>query len=383
MNNLQDTIVETKKTILDAMDTTSTITPEVIDIRDKYVFMEDTIEALDLAFGSNFEDRKRNIVLYGRGGNAKSSIIEDFYKNKGIKPFVLTMGQGMTIEKLFGGVDISHFIGENPTGKIEYLVENSFMNHEFVVFEELFDCPSEVLESLKDVLSSGILRQGGQIYPLKTRQIICATNRLRTDYAKDASIAALLERFPLEVKTEWKEYTSIQYSVLLSKRLGDADPLLVSILHEMNKKGKTISPRIALVAGELMQQCGPDCLRFIADFASEKEVLDEAMKNFKLSMELRRSEQDFKKLLIDYDTKFGDTNPEEIPSKELEIFIKEFTKVSEKVDKFKATDALLDMHTKLKRSITEVLMTTKRLLETTTTINTLDLNEDTIDSNSF
>lgn len=68
MNNLQDTIIETKKTILDAMDTTSTITPEVIDIRDKYVFMEDTIEALDLAFGSNFEDRKRNIVLYGRGG---------------------------------------------------------------------------------------------------------------------------------------------------------------------------------------------------------------------------------------------------------------------------------------------------------------------------
>jgi hypothetical protein len=304
--------------------------------------------------------------------NGKSSLIEDFYKNKGIKPFVLTMGQGMTIEKLFGGVDISHFIGANPTGKIEYLVENSFMNHEFVVFEELFDCPSEILEALKDVLSSGILRQGGQIFKIKTRQIICATNRLRTDYAKDASIVALLERFPLEVKTEWKEYTSIQYSILLNNRIGHADPLLVSILHEMNKKGKTISPRIALVAGELMQQCGPDCLRFIADFATEKEVLEETMKTFKLSLELRKCEEEFTTLLSNYDSKYSDIETEEIPTRELEIFVAELTKIQARVDKFKASDSLIDSHTKLKKLVTEVITTTKRSMEVKSTIDKID-----------
>jgi hypothetical protein len=50
------------------MDTTITETTPTIDLANKYVFMEDTIEGLELAFGQNLEDPKRNIVLYGRGG---------------------------------------------------------------------------------------------------------------------------------------------------------------------------------------------------------------------------------------------------------------------------------------------------------------------------
>lgn len=189
---------------------------------------------------------------------------------------------------------------------------------------------------------------------------------------KDASIVALLERFPLEVKTEWKEYTSIQYSILLNNRIGHADPLLVSILHEMNKKGKTISPRIALVAGELMQQCGPDCLRFIADFATEKEVLEETMKTFKLSLELRKCEEEFTTLLSNYDSKYSDIETEEIPTRELEIFVAELTKIQARVDKFKASDSLIDSHTKLKKLVTEVITTTKRSMEVKSTIDKID-----------
>jgi hypothetical protein len=68
--NLTDTIVETttKPTFSEAMDTTITETTPTIDLANKYVFMEDTIEGLELAFGQNLEDPKRNIVLYGRGG---------------------------------------------------------------------------------------------------------------------------------------------------------------------------------------------------------------------------------------------------------------------------------------------------------------------------
>jgi hypothetical protein len=41
--------------------------------------------------------------------------------------------------------------------EFEYLVENSFMNHEYVVFEEMMDAPDFILEQLKDILSSRCL----------------------------------------------------------------------------------------------------------------------------------------------------------------------------------------------------------------------------------
>jgi hypothetical protein len=52
---------------------------------------------------------------------------------------------------LFGGLDINKFHDE---GVLEYLLDNSFMNHEYVVFEEMMDAPDFILEQLKDILSS-------------------------------------------------------------------------------------------------------------------------------------------------------------------------------------------------------------------------------------
>ena len=75
-------------------------------------------------------------------GHGKSEITLDFLKAKGINPYIITMGTGMTTDRLFGGLDIPTF---EKTGKIEYLVENSFMNHEYVIFEEMFDAPDFIL----------------------------------------------------------------------------------------------------------------------------------------------------------------------------------------------------------------------------------------------
>jgi dihydrofolate reductase len=106
--------------------------------KNKFVFTENLEKALNLAFSS-----EENIILFGKGGFAKSEFSNAFFNNLSITPFVQTMGSGTTTDRLFGGIDIKSF---NETGKIEYLVENSFMNHEYVIFEELFDAPDYILE---------------------------------------------------------------------------------------------------------------------------------------------------------------------------------------------------------------------------------------------
>jgi hypothetical protein len=251
--------------------------PEVkkSSLLNNYVFMETVEKALDTSFATN-----QNIVLYGKGGFGKSEFIKDYLQEKGLEPFVFTMGSGTTTDRLFGGTDLKNFIGENANGKIEYLVENSFMNHEVVVFEELFDAPDFILEQLKDILSSKIFRNGSQVFPIKTKQIICATNKTREEFGVNLSLKALLERFPLEIKVEWKAYDQTSYEKLLVTKTGFADPLLINILQEFSKANKPVSPRIALEAAKLLALCGPDCLEFIAEFNQEKELFSNAVKKF-------------------------------------------------------------------------------------------------------
>ena len=202
-----------------------------------------------------------------------------FLKEKGIDPYVITMGTGMTTDRLFGGMNIPTF---ESTGKIEYLVENSFMNHEYVIFEEMFDAPDFILEQLKDILSSGIFRNGTQIFPIQTKFIVCCTNRTRDEFSKNMSLKALMERFPLELNVVWDNYTDIAYNKLLEAKFGEGevDPVIPFLLQEYAKSGIIISPRIAVIAYQIYAQCGPDSLTFIAEFAKKPSLIKEAIDKF-------------------------------------------------------------------------------------------------------
>lgn len=248
--------------------------PASLKIKDKYVYSEKTVEALEVAYATN-----KNVILFGPGGYSKSTLSYDFLLEKGHTPFVVTMGKGMTVDRLFGGLDLKKF---QTDGKIEYLVENSFMDQEYVIFEELFDSPDYILEQLKDVLSSRQLRNGTQLFPLKTKFIICNTNMTRETFAKaNSSLMALLERFPLELEVKWKDHNQVTYGNLLTKVKGFAHPMLTFILEEFAKAGKTISPRIALEAADILDACGPDCLEFIADFMTNKTLLKDSLNKYK------------------------------------------------------------------------------------------------------
>ena len=247
----------------------------------KFVFMDKTINILNVGLSTN-----NNVVLYGPGGHGKSEITLDFLKSRGINPYIITMGTGMTTDRLFGGLDIPTF---EKTGKIEYLVDNSFMNHEYVIFEELFDAPDFILEQLKDILSSGTFRNGTQIYDIKTKFIVCCTNRTRDEFSKNMSLKALMERFPLELNVIWDNYTEITYNKLLESKFGEGevDPVIPYLLQEYAKNGVTISPRVAVTAYQVYDECGPESLGFIAEFAKKPSLIAEAIKKFESTLKFR------------------------------------------------------------------------------------------------
>lgn len=250
-------------------------------VAEKFVFMDKTVNILNVGFST-----AKNVILYGPGGHGKSEITLDFLKAKGIDPFIQTMGTGMTTDRLFGGLDIPTF---ETTGKIEYLVENSFMNHEYVIFEELFDAPDFILEQLKDILSSGVFRNGTQIFPINTKFIICCTNRTRDEFSKNMSLKALMERFPLELNVIWDNYTEISYNKLLESKFGEGevDPVIPYLLQEYAKNGITISPRVAVTAYQVYDECGPEALSFIAEFAKKPSLIAEAIKKFESTIKFR------------------------------------------------------------------------------------------------
>lgn len=265
-------------------------------ILDNFVFMEKTLSILDIGFLT-----QRNVILYGPGGYGKSEMTMAFFQEKGIDPYVITMGTGMTTDRLFGGLDIPTF---EKTGKIEYLIENSFMNHEFVVFEEMMDAPDFILEQLKDILSSGVYRNGTQVFPIKTKFIVCCTNRTRDEFSKNQSLKALMERFPLELNVVWDNHNEITYTKLLENKFGEenVEPIIPYILQEYAKASITISPRIAIVAHDVFLQCGPESLGFIAEFAKKPALITGAIKKFESSMKFRTLSTSCLELIQELDT---------------------------------------------------------------------------------
>ena len=277
-------LIKTKKTMNNLENVTERAT-------DKFVFMDKTVKILDIGF-----ETRKNIVLYGPGGHGKSEMTLEYLKEKGITPYVITMGTGMTTDRLWGGMDIQEF---HASGRIEYLVENSFMNEEYVVFEEMFDAPDFILEQLKDILSSGIFRNGTQIFHIKTKFIICCTNRTRDEFSKNMSLKALMERFPLELNVIWDNYTEISYNKLLESKFGvdNVDPVIPYLLQEYAKAGITISPRIAVTAYSVYDQCGPEALIYIAEFTKKPSLIAEAIKKFEATIKFRDMSSDITELM--------------------------------------------------------------------------------------
>ena len=267
-------------------------------LQEKFIYVSDVAEILNLGYTS-----KKNVFLYGRGGHAKSEIIGEFLKYvdpTGKDTFVQSCGEGLTEDKLFGGINMRKF---QRDGEIEHLVENSFMNKKYVVFEELLDSRMNVLLSLKDILTSGYFRQGKQQFKIRTELIICLTNRTKQEVSEDNSIKALLERFPLEAKVEWPEYRACDYSDMFQKVLKKDYPDVAVICNKINETGDFISPRTAIHMAQVYASSGD--IMTLRYFGASEEVMEELRKEQERAIQidhLQKVSDDFIRLSLDVDT---------------------------------------------------------------------------------
>lgn len=209
-----------------------------------------------------------NVILFGPGGYGKSDaamLFADHLTKKGLittDPYVMAFGQGMTEEKLLGGVDIKKFQDE---GEIEYLLKNAFVSHEIVVFEELWDAFPAVLLILKDILQSKCVRMGNQVMPIKTKIVIACTNRSREEVVSDASTEALMQRFFYEKEVNWSSWEASDYLGAFQAATGlEVDPLMDSVATccaESSIGEYKISPRTAGKALKSARINGLQCLK--------------------------------------------------------------------------------------------------------------------------
>lgn len=293
---------------------------------------------------------KKNVFLYGRGGHAKSEIAQavlDYVDPQGCDSFVLACGEGLTEEKLFGGIDIAKF---QKTGVIEHLVHNSFMNYKYVVFEELLDSRMNVLLSLKDILTSGKFRHGNQTFKIKTEFVLCLTNRTKQEVAEDNSVKALLERFPLEMKVEWDRYNQEDYERMFFKVLGKNYTEVARICHVINDTGEFVSPRTAIHMAQVFQSKGLQSLRY---FGMGNDIIEAIQKE-----EKDRTDVSFLKHYIDsYDNLKMESN---IPS--VKAFIKACKSIQEQITTRGYSDKVFPLFKDLREKLTSSLAQARTVL---------------------
>ena len=123
-------------------------------LRNSFADCEDVISILEIALQS-----KKNVLLYGPGGHAKSMMVDTAMKALGVNAFVKSFSEGTTVDDIYGGLDIPAY----QNGVLKHLTQNSFLNYEVAVFEELFDAPPATLCSLKDTLTAKCFRAGAEV----------------------------------------------------------------------------------------------------------------------------------------------------------------------------------------------------------------------------
>jgi molybdopterin converting factor small subunit len=219
----------------------------------------------------------------------------------------------------------------------------------------MMDAPDFILEQLKDILSSGQFRNGSQVFDIKTRFIIACTNKTREEFAKNPSLKALMERFPLEHNVIWDNYNEASYNTLLEKRfgVGKVDPIIPYLLQEYSRANITISPRIALDCYEIYEVCGPDSLIFIAEFAKKPTLISEALSKFEATVQFKKMGADIQDLIQEM------ASTKNITLEQKESFYHNYKKLETKlaeVKKVVVNDDLAQQHAGLVKTTGEALI---------------------------
>ena len=215
---------------------------------DRYIYSEKIARVLILAIKS-----EKNVLLWGPGGHGKSEMVQVALSVIAEQDdiFVQSFGEGMDEATLWGGTSEKENV-------LRYCPENSFLQKPFAIFEELFDAPTSVLLPLKNTLTARQLCKGSQVFVMKTRVVVAITNKDPRDISNlGLTEAALVERFPLQLKVDWSSYGSADYLRLFQKvsqiqEDADLERILAEIMAKASES-RIISPRTAVHAFGLVK----------------------------------------------------------------------------------------------------------------------------------
>lgn len=220
-------------------------------LEEDFVYSEDVAKIIARAVRTG-----KNVILWGPPGHAKSAMVVAALDALELREhaFVLDFGEGMDEPTLWGGLNFQKLHDEHI---LDFQPERSFLNSPVVVFEELFDAPPQVLCALKNTLTSKCLSKSSDQFPMKTKVIIVCTNKSPDDIsALGDSAKALIERFPLQLKVEWPDYSAKSYATMFEK-LGFTDKgfnfAFAEIIASAGQQKNPISPRTAMHAYQVVR----------------------------------------------------------------------------------------------------------------------------------
>jgi MoxR-like ATPase len=330
-----------------------------------FIRVEALARILSLAIASG-----KNVLLWGPGGHGKSEMVAAALAavTNDENIFVQSFGEGMDEATLWGGLD---FLALEKDKVLKYFPEQSFLAKEFAVFEEIFDAPATVLLALKDTLTARKLRKGSQSCAMKTKVIIALTNKDPAEIADlGPAAAALIERFPLQLKVEWPSYTAADYLELFTKvgarqkgaDLNGVQKVLAEVMAKASENGDTVSPRTAVHALGVVQAAAllrgssrvekQDLLDLLflpgmEAFASNlKSELDAAYERAEAEARLVDAERKFQILMGEYSAAAGS------PIKLLQV-AKRLLTFQDEAARLKVTDGLTDRRKRLRDSAAE------------------------------
>jgi len=271
----------------------------MIDISSKYVFSKEVSEIIDLAIKG-----RKNVLLWGPAGHGKSEMSFACVQAAGKEDscFIQSFGEGMDESRIYGGIDFKALEEEKV---VVYNTDRSFLTKEVAIFEEIFDAPAIVLQSLKDTLTSRCLRNGAQQVPMQTRSIIALTNINPAEISNiGPSAHALVERFPLQLEVKWENHNQEAYLSMFNRVYpdfnGNVKVFLSRLVERANEQGSFISPRTAVQALELLMihvdeddseidYASYKCLKYIPGFEVIVKDIAEEIHEMKLREDAEKS----------------------------------------------------------------------------------------------
>lgn len=225
---------------------------------------------------------ERHCILYGRGGHAKSEIVEaaikllhgeDYFYSE-VK--ILPCSEDTDPANFLGYVDMVEF---RERGNLLYKMDATIYEYEIAILEEGFDLAEYLLTTMRDPITRGKLCINKTCHPSKLKTLFVCTNVNPYLWAKTNSQKATLARFDMVVLNEWESYNVEDWDRMF-KALKFTDYEAFSLFGERDNKDRNgMSPRDMVKMYKIYKEIGFQALSSFNGMTPERfEMLENAFK---------------------------------------------------------------------------------------------------------